>query len=57
MMSGHCMQDFPCLLVNLSLYSVIGDIFMILRLRKDMVFQIKDNENTNTYIYIYIYSM
>ena len=23
---------------------------MILRLRKDMVFQIKDNENTNIYI-------
>jgi hypothetical protein len=32
-----------------SLYSVIGDFFMILRLLKDMVFKIKNKENTNIY--------
>ena len=33
----------------LSLYSVIGDFFMILRLLKDMVFQIKNKKNTQIY--------
>ena len=33
-----------------SLYSVIGDFVLILRLLKDMVFKIKNKENTNIYI-------
>ena len=34
---------------HVSLYSVIGDFFVILRLPKDMVFQIKNKENKNIY--------